>query len=148
MHVTGEVNAPGIYALPPDAIVSDALAAAGGLTPNADPSGLNLAGLLADGMQVFVGNRESDAGIVTTEASPSGVSSGPSEAISGERVNINTATQAELESLPGIGPALAGRIIEYRDQNGLFSAPEDLMDVSGIGEATFEDISNLITVGP
>ena len=147
VHVTGEVNAPGIYALPPGAIVSDALAAAGGLTSNADPTGLNLAGLLADGMQVFVGSQGSGTGIVTTEALPSGVSSGASEASSGDRVNINMATQAELETLPGIGPALAGRIIEYRDQNGLFSAPEDLMDVSGIGEVTFEDISDLITAG-
>ncbi len=85
---------------------------------------------------------------MTTEALPSGVSSGASEASSCDRVNINTATQAELETLPGIGPALAARIIEYRDQNGLFSAPEGLMDVSGIGEATLEDISDLISVGP
>jgi competence protein ComEA len=132
VHVTGAVVSPGLYSLPQDSRVNDAIKAAGGFLENADTSFINLAATVKDGDQIHV-----------PELMP-GLSIGGA----GLLVNLNTATQAELENLPGIGPTLAQRIIEYRTQYGFFDTIDALKNVPGIGEATFEEIKELITVGP
>ena len=142
VHVTGAVRAPAVYNLPPGSIVRDALAAAGGSTPDANLEHINLALELRDHQQIYISHQ----GEVNPPPPISGGASGEvGEALA--RVNINTATLAELESLPRIGPTTAQRIIEYREANGLFQAPEDIQNVPGIGTATFDGIKDLITVG-
>lgn len=131
VHVTGAVANPGLYYLPKDSRVNDAILAAGGFLDNADKSYINLAGLVSDGEKIHV-----------PELMP-GLSIGGS----GLLVNINSATQSELENLPGIGPTLAKRIIDYRSQYGFFDTIDDLKDVPGIGEAIFIEIKDLVTVG-
>jgi competence protein ComEA len=135
VHLLGAITRPGLYALPPDSRAIDAVAAAGGFTPEADRSALNLARFLSDGEQVYV----------PIEGE---VPQGPVGAIGtvGGKVNLNTADAATLETLPGVGPALAARIIAWRDTNGRFTAPEDLKGVSGIGEKTFAAMEDLVTV--
>lgn len=135
VHVTGAVGVPGVYELPLGARVDDAIAIAGGLTPDAQESSLNRAQVLVDAQQVYVpavGEAEPAAGGTAGGGVP-----GP--------VNVNTASAAQLEELPGVGPALAGRIIEHR-QSQPFSSVEDLMDVPGIGPAILEKIRALVTV--
>jgi competence protein ComEA len=136
VYVSGAVEAPDVYALPPDSIVKDALAAAGGPAAEADLDRINLASPLADGQHVYVPHLGEEAPPVQP---PSGQRSG------GLKVNINTADTATLETLPGIGPTIAGRIIDYRQANGPFSRIEEIMEVSGIGPATFEKIQDLIS---
>ena len=140
VHVTGAVAAPAVYSLPPGSIVQDAIQAAGGATAAADLSRLNLAHRLQDGEQVLVPALAPTAGPGTPSA---GATQG---AAPGALVNVNTATAAELEVLPRVGPALAQRIVDFRAEHGPFAAPEDLMQVSGIGPAIFEAIKDLITV--
>lgn len=135
VHVSGAVPRPGVYALPAGSRVQDALRAAGGFLSDADPAAVNLAALLEDGSQLVIPEKT----LVETIAigSPGG----------GTLVDINKATLAELDTLPGIGPTTATRIIEYRQQNGPFKELDDLMDVPGIGPATFDRIKNMITIG-
>jgi competence protein ComEA len=159
VQVTGAVITPGVYRLAPGSIVQDALAAAGGTTPQADLSQLNLAHLLQDGDQVVVpvisptsaavptgpANSTAAARSPTPAGSPAPVGSpAPS---SGQAININTATAAELDSLPLFGPALAQRIVDYRTAHGPFRAIEDIMQVSGIGPGIFAQIKDLIRIG-
>ena len=149
VHVTGAVNAPGVYSLPPGSIVQDALAAAGGPTSQADVQRLNLAQRLQDGEQVFVPTLAPSAAAPATSAPASGAATGQPSAATppvANRLNINTATVTDLVGLPQIGPALAQRIVDYRNAHGPFRAIEDIMQVSGIGPATFADIKDLITV--
>ncbi len=146
VHVSGAVARPGVYALPEGARVQDAIEAAGGFGDAADPAGLNLAAKLEDGAQIFVASLPQG-----TTADPLGqpASSGsPAAPSPTDKININTATLEELDTLPGIGPAIAQRIIDYRAANGPFAAIEDIVNVAGIGPATFENIKDLITVGP
>ncbi len=132
VYVTGEVEQPEItYSLPYGSRVSDAVAAAGGLTEHANRSLVNLAGRLRDGDHVHAPALGEVAGKLPT---PSG----------GQRVYINSATQAELESLPNIGAVTARRIIEYRELEGEFRSLDDLDKVAGIGEATLEKLKDLI----
>jgi competence protein ComEA len=135
VYVSGAVANPGVYTLPPDAIAQDALLAAGGPTGDAALDYVNLAQALQDNMHLHipaVGEAVvSDSGEVEL--------TGP--------LNINTATQEQFELLPGIGPSIAARIITYREENGPFAQIEDIMNVSGIGEAIFEEIRDQITVG-
>jgi competence protein ComEA len=149
VHVTGAVANPGVYALPSESRLQDAIQAAGGFSAEANSLGLNLAAPLQDGSQVSV-----PAKMSAPESSQAG-GNNQVEAKSEEQpassnpevlVNINTATQEELESLPGIGPVTAQKIIEYRETNGPFIGIEDIQKVSGIGPATFEKIRNHITV--
>lgn len=147
IHVSGAVSQPGVYTLSAGSRVLDAIQAAGGLLPEADQRNLNLAALVEDGSRVQVPSLppvlpsaaagESRSAIIPTEA-PQAQSVYP--------ININTATQADLESLPGIGPVTAAKIIEYREKNGPFKTIEELMDVPGIGPKTFEELKDLITV--
>lgn len=144
VDVDGAVVQPGIVELPAGSRVADAVAAAGGLAADADTQALNQAALLADGEKVYVPREGDDAPAV---ASGGGATGGASDA-AGEAaaVNINTATLDELDGLPGVGPATAQAIIDEREENGPFTAPEDLMRVSGIGEKKFEKLANLICV--
>ncbi len=136
VYVSGAVMHADVYELPSGSIVRDAVAAAGGAAENADLNQINMAKTLRDGEQVYV-PRIGEA-LVPAPAGQAGAASG--------LININTATQAELETLPGIGPALAARIIAYREANGPFPNIEAIQNVSGIGPSTFEEIRDLITV--
>lgn len=149
VHVVGEVQTPGVYALSGDARVVDAVSAAGGLTALADPEMINLADRISDGQQVRVPGLGADPRPSLTPypvSSGRRSTSGLERVSSGALININTASASELESLPGIGPVLAGRIVAYRTENGPFEATEDLMDVSGIGEGYYAQLCDLITV--
>ena len=136
LHVLGAVAEPGIVELPLGARVVDALAAAGGPTPDADLAGVNLARIVADGEQLRV-PRVGEVP-VTGPAAPGASSDG--------RVNINTADAAALETLPGVGPAIAARIIAWRDENGPFRSVDELTAVSGIGERTLAGMRDQATV--
>ena len=129
--------------------VIDAIDLAGGAKPRADLTSLNLASLLTDGEQIIVyriGSAGAGAsGVGSTIITGSGAS-GTSGSGSGDLVNLNTATLDQLESLPGIGPVLAQKILDYRTENGPFKTIEGLMDVSGIGDKRFADLKPHITV--
>lgn len=150
VHISGEVNKPGVYGLPTGGRVQDAIEAAGGFSEDANQPMLNLAAILEDGMQIWVPaipSMDNPAGPATNSdrAAPS-IDLSPAENPA-QIININTATQAELETLSGIGPVTAKKIIEHRQTNGLFIGIEDIQKVSGIGPATFEKIKDCITVG-
>jgi competence protein ComEA len=135
--VSGEVREPGLVHLPPGARVADAIEAAGGLLPGADIDHLNLARKVTDGELIAVG-------IPPPPGEPAGAAGDGTG--SGGLVNINTATLAELETLPGIGPALGQRIIDYRTEHGPFTSVGELRQVSGIGDARFAELESLVTV--
>lgn len=145
VHVTGAVPRPGVYALGQGSRVQDAISAAGGFLADAEKSGINLARALEDGEQLVIPYAEGASPVIGTEIPPL-VLTEPSSG--SELININTASQAELETLPGIGATTAQRIIEYREQNGPFVSTEDIINVAGIGSGTYERIKDLITVGP
>ncbi len=146
VHVFGAVNDPGVYDLSLDSRVQDAIFAAGGFTSDAQMEGVNLAAKLQDGDQVQISPQRTSA-ISATGSESSQNTGGESTGVSTLTViNINTASQAELETLPGIGPVTAEKIIEYRQLNGNFSTVEGIQKVSGIGPATFEKIKDQITV--
>ena len=136
VYVTGAVYHPDVYTLLQDSIVKDAVAAAGGATEDADLERINLALPVTEGQQVHVPRQGEDTSPVEP---PSG------QPATGGKVNLNTADSTALEMLPGIGPSLAQRIIDYRQAHGPFERIEDLMQVSGIGQATFEGMKDLIT---
>jgi competence protein ComEA len=135
VSVDGAVNKPGNYRLPSGSLVDDAVRASGGPTADADLERINLARILTDGAHVHVPR----AGEVLPTPTPYGLSADG-------RVDINLADAALLETLPGIGPAIAGRIIEYREMNGAFETIEEIQDVQGVGPAIFAEIEDLITV--
>lgn len=141
VHVTGHVVAPGLHRLPPDARVADAIEAAGGPTAQAHLDVLNLARPVSDGEQLRVPSR------AEAEAEPSDGSAAAGSQPGGDgTVDLNRATAAELEELPGIGPVLAGRIIEHREANGPFRSVGDLRQVTGVGEKTFQSLADLLSV--
>ena len=134
VHVLGAVTEPGLYQLREGDRVIDAIASAGGYAAGADEAELNLARVLSDGEQLYV------PVIGELPALDAG------GAIFGGKVNLNSADQAALESLPRVGPAMAARIIEWREANGRFAVIDDLLSVTGIGEKTFEGLRELVTV--
>lgn len=138
VHVLGAVNRPGLFLLRDGDRAVDAVAAAGGYTEDADRRALNLARFLSDGEQILVPTHSDTANGV-------GLSS-PGAQSNGGKVNINTADSAALETLPRVGPALAARILAWRQENGRFASIEDLLSVSGIGEKTFAGLKDLVTV--
>lgn len=140
IDVVGKVRRPGILELPAGSRVADALEAAGGARRGVDVSTLNLARPLVDGEQVVVG--VDPPAIVPSPVAPPAATSAPATA----PVNLNTATQEQLEALPGVGPVTALAILELRGQNGSFGAVDDLLAVSGIGPATLEDLRPYVFV--
>jgi competence protein ComEA len=141
VHVAGWVRHPGVYELHQGDRVIDAIEAAGGPRRGAYLDALNLAAPLADGQQVLVPKRTTASG--GSAPPPAGVPGGGS---GGSLVNVNTASTDELESLPGIGEVIAQRIVDHRTEHGPFVTVDDLLDVSGIGEVTLEEIRDLVTV--
>lgn len=145
VHVVGAVMRPDVYTLPCGSRVADAIKAAGGGLGNAALSSLNLARILADGEQVYVLTVDEAESGAAGAASAGAVAPGASAASSGEVVDINTASAAELDALPGVGPSTAQKIVDDREANGPFSTPEDLMRVSGIGAKKFDALKDLVT---
>ena len=139
VHVLGEVADPGLYILAADARLVDALAAAGGTSDAADLRAVNLARQLSDGEQIIVPKQgEHD------EQAPGGT--GETGGSADGKIDLNTADQAALETLPRIGPALAQRILEWREENGRFRSVDDLLAVSGIGEKMLEGVRDKVRV--
>lgn len=134
VHVLGAVHEPGLYVLDLDARLVDAVAAAGGTTDDADLAGINLARTLTDGEQIIVPTLGA--------GNPGAPDAAPTDA----RIDLNTADQAALETLPRIGPALAERIIAWREENGRFASVDDLLAVPGIGEKLLEGIRDGVRV--
>lgn len=143
VDVDGAVRRPGVVELPGGSRVVDALEAAGGVRSRGDAGSLNLAQVLLDGEQIVVPNQGAAAAPSGTEAVATPAPGAPPTT---GLVNLNIATEVELETLPGIGPVLAAAIVEWRTQNGGFTSIEQLQDVSGIGPATFADLAPLVRV--
>jgi competence protein ComEA len=141
VDVTGKVRRPGIVELPPGSRVFDALRAAGGARPGVPISALNLARPLVDGEQIVVGVKVPPVDLVSAPAVPASTTTG---AIAS--VNLNTATELELEALPGIGPVTAAAILQWRTENGAFTSIDQLLDVSGIGDVTFANLKAYVHV--
>jgi len=135
VHVAGAVRQPGLYELAEGSRVSDAVARAGGATAKADTAAVNLAAPLADGIQVLIPSRVAGA---------AGAAAG-SDGAPGRRVSLSSATFADLDALPGIGPVTAQKILDYRAQHGGFSSVDDLDAISGIGPARIEQLRDLVT---
>ena len=128
VDVKGDVLTPGLVTLQAGARVADAIVAAGGVIPSADLTAINLAERLSDGQMIFIGNAQSKQ-----------LSSDP-------RINLNLATEAELDSLPGVGPVMADRIIAWRESNQRFHSIEDLQEVPGIGPKVFANLKALVRI--
>ncbi|ABB15935.1 helix-hairpin-helix domain-containing protein [Carboxydothermus hydrogenoformans] len=147
VHVAGAVYKPGVYVLEEGARVKDAIEKARGMLPLADDSSINLAAKVSDGQKIYIPFKNE----TTTASASTNKAFGQQNALKGSggqeaKVNINTATAEELDELPGVGPATAAKIIEYREQNGPFATIEDLKKVKGIGDKKFETLKDYITV--
>lgn len=143
VHIKGAVKKPGLYPVTGTTRWQAVVEAAGGLTADADVTAINLAKIAVDQESLYIP--------VQGEAIPAGTSgttANPTAASGTALVNLNTASEAELQTLSGIGPAKAADIIAYRESSGGFKSVEDLMNVSGIGEKTYERLAPLVTVGP
>jgi competence protein ComEA len=139
VDVAGKVRRPGVRTLPMGSRVVDALERAGGPRGRIDLTGLNLARVLVDGEQILVGQPAAPGGIaagVASNAPPS----------AGTLVNLNTATGEQLESLPGVGPVTAEKILAWRESHGAFSSVDELLEIDGIGEKTFAELAPLVTL--
>jgi len=148
VYITGAVLRPDVYSLPPGSIVRDLVRLAGDFTDAAAVEAVNLALPLADGMHVHVPAQDevlAEPPVISGPAPQANSLTGDA-ALPGALVNINTASIAELETLPGIGPALAQKIVDHRAEHGPFATIEAILDVSGIGPAKFEAIRDWITV--
>lgn len=159
VYVTGEVAKPGVVYVPWEGRVGDAINQCGGLLPTADSSQVNMAATVKDGMEIRVKgkaiskdgtmgsgvNQSSGKGSVASRVSKTSSPERGKKA-SGEIVNINTADVEELKKLKGIGPAMAQRIVDYREANGSFQAPEDIMQVKGIGKAKYAKLKEQIAI--
>ena len=145
VFVNGEVAVPDVYVLPPGSRVKQAVEAAGGFTKKANSAVVNLAQPLVDGVHIYVPEI-----IESTEVPQQVITTPPVRSHGGVGrllININTADMEELDKLPGVGPAIAQKIIDYRTANGSFATIEAILEVSGIGEAKFQQIRDLITIG-
>jgi competence protein ComEA len=142
VDVAGKVRRPGLYHLPAGARVDDAITAAGGARHGVDLSSLNLAARLIDGQQIAVGR----PGAVAAAPAAGVGGADPSAATSTAPVDLNTATIDQLETLPGVGPVTAQKILDWRTANGAFASIDQLRDVSGIGDVRFADLHDLVTV--
>lgn len=159
VYVTGEVAKPGVVYVPWEGRVGDAINQCGGLLPTADSSQVNMAATVKDGMEIRVkgkviskdgnmGNSVNQSSVEGSVAGKVSKTSSPEQGknASGEMVNINTADVEGLKKLKGIGPAMAQRIIDYREANGSFQAPEDIMQVKGIGKAKYAKLKEQIAI--
>lgn len=154
VHITGAVNKEGIVELQTGARITDAIEKAGGAKENADIKNINLATVLEDGMKVHIPTIEetqaNSENINVENNASSQINTGTKEVASNTKtqgkININTATEEELDTLPGIGPSTAAKIIEYRKENGKFKNIEEIKEVSGIGDAKYEKIKELIII--
>lgn len=156
VHVAGRVKHPGVYTVNPDARVADAIQAAGGMTSGAQPGHLNLAAPVCDGCQVWIPSR-GDGAVTSPDRSAGGLP-GPTTGVNSKggaaatsragsaQINLNTASQSELETIDGIGPVMAGKIMAWRQEHGQFSSIDQLREISGIGSKTFEKIKPHVTV--
>ncbi len=138
IHVVGAVGHPGLFVLSTGDRIVDAVAAAGGFSDTADQTQVNLARVLSDGEQIVVP--------VVGEAPTVAPGAAGGAATVGGKVNLNTADGTALETLPRVGPAMSKRIIDWRTTNGRFTAIEDLMSVTGVGQKTFDGLKDLVTV--
>lgn len=157
VDIGGAVKVPQLAVLPQGSRVEDAIIAAGGLTEDADVSGINRAEFLEDGEKIYIPELVDDEGGASSGYSGTGspsetgssASSGSAGSVSGTaggKININTADSAQLQQLSGVGPATAQKIIDYRTSNGRFRTIEDIKNVSGIGDKTFEKLKDYITI--
>ena len=148
VHITGEVKKQGLIYLKEGSRVADAIEKAGGETENADLSQINLAYVLQDGQKIYVPNKnEKISQYITGNSGNNGTEENNNiNSKEDKKVNINTANQSELDSLPGIGPSIAQKIIDYREENGNFKTIEELQNVKGIGDAKYEEIKDRVTV--
>lgn len=149
VYVSGAVLSPGVYKLQPGSRVGDAVQSAGGMAADADSGKINLAEKAKDGMHIHV-TAVAPVHPAAVESPPAGqarhAAVSQPDAGKEEKININTADKAELDKLPGVGPALAARIVEYRQANGSFTDVADLKKVSGIGEAKFKQIKDKVAL--
>jgi len=145
VHVAGAVAHPGLVRIAKGARVADAIAAAGGGVPDADLDRLNLAARVADGQRILV-TRVGAPAPATADDATFPAAGGTGDPSDGAPVDLNTATLADLDTLPGIGPTLAAAIIRERDRRGGFTSVDQLRDVRGIGEKRFADLRDLVTV--
>lgn len=149
IHIIGEVKKEGIVSLKEGDRVIDAIKKAGGETKNADLSQVNLAYILSDGQKIYIPskNEKIDTFVISSNESDIGESGENNNGGSSDiKININTATESQLDTLPGVGPSTAMKIIEYRNTNGKFKKIEDIKEVKGIGEAKYEDLKKYITI--
>ena len=167
IYIIGEVKQEGVYELDEDSRISDAIEKAGGTKENADLSQINLAYKIEDGMRIYIPQKgelvqdkekieDKTQEVVTGKSTDittsiqvnanSNSSTNKNSKTNIEKININKATQTELETLPGVGPSTAEKIIDYRKQNGNFKNIEDIMNVNGIGESKYNKIKDLISV--
>jgi competence protein ComEA len=151
IHITGAVKTPGVVKVKEGSRIEDVIEVAGGLTEDADITNVNLAYIVDDGIKIRIPSindeTETEDDYITEDSGEGVVVSGTTESSkSSSLVNINTATQTELETLNGIGPSLASKIIEYRETNGKFKTIEDIKNVTGIGDKKYESIKDFIKV--
>lgn len=150
VYVGGEVVTPGLYSLPRGSRVAEAIVAAGGVTAVGDTEAFGMAAVVEDADQIIVPARQAIAtpAPVLPVSGGSGVATVAPTDRTRTTINVNTASATELETLPGIGPALATRIVEHRELNGPYRTVDDLVAISGISERMVEEMRDLITVGP
>lgn len=149
IHITGAVKKPGIVKIKEGGRIEDAIEQAGGLTEDADISKVNLAYILDDGLKINIPSileESNEEEIIVEDSGESIIEDNNTQVNNQEFININKATQTDLENLPGIGPSLAMKIIEYRDTNGNFTDISELKNVNGIGESKFNTIKDFIRI--
>jgi len=141
IHVIGGVRKPGVVAVPQGSRLEDVIAAAGGLAANGDPAELNMAAVAVDGSQVVIGTKKNPRGEVRLDANGGNPApTGTTASGAAQSVPLNSATAEQLETLPGVGPVTAGKILAWRAEHGHFSSIEELQEVSGIGPKTFAEL--------
>ncbi|NLY71505.1 MAG: hypothetical protein GX076_07505 [Clostridiales bacterium] len=153
VELAGEVNNPSVYILTKGSRVYEAIELAGGLTEEADTRNTNLAAILQDEMKIYIPSKEEVKAMEEQSGTKAGsdyiggnTTANSSNQNKNSKVNLNTANSIQLQQLRGVGPSTAEKIIEYRNKHGRFNKIEDIMNVSGIGEKTFENLKNFITV--
>ncbi len=146
VHVIGAVTSPGVVSLPEGARVEDAVAAAGGLRPDARPADLNLAQPVTDGAQIVVGDAGRPGGEVRGDPAPGAAGSSAGAAGAGAKLDLNRATADQLDGLPGVGPVTAAAILSWRSEHGRFTRVEELQEIEGIGAKTLQKLAPLVRV--